>query len=243
MVDKHHWIFLTEKEAKAAIAIDFQQYGFQPPLFYEISPLILGIQARVIPEGKNAGVWISSCSNNRMKKIADEQLGGILLSTLTSKPYPLSVLSEICALVFQVRAYPGNKCDESKAGIWIESDMNRFVCRQCGDCCRGLDYTNECTEEDHDRWLKFSRYDILDRVMVIERKDNQKEYKIWTEPDTQTFLKICPWLEKVPNENKYRCLIQDVKPEICRDYPFTHKHAIMTGCNGEFRNTIDEISC
>jgi Fe-S-cluster containining protein len=234
-VDNHHCIFLTQKETLDAIAMDFKQYGNQLPLFYKLSPLILGIQTSVKPEGKNAGVWIPSDGHNRMKKIADGELGDALLAALASKPYPLPLLSEICRLVFQVHAFTAKTGNGSQPGIWIQSDMNRFVCGQCGDCCRSLDYKDECTKEDYTRWQKLERYDILDRVMVIQRKDGQNEYRIWVEPGTDNLYETCPWLGKMPNGDQYRCRIQDVKPVICREYPFTRKHAIMTGCNGEFK--------
>ena len=172
-----------------------------------------------------------------MQRIPDDKLADYLISALETTPYPLEILSGICRLVFQVPAYPCIQCGENDPGIWIENDMAGFVCLQCGNCCQRLDYADECTEEDYHRWQNLGCNNILDRVMVLYRKDNKKEYKIWMEPDTQTFHKTCPWLEKIPHQNNYRCLIQDVKPEICRDYPFTRKHAIMTGCNGEFKIT------
>jgi len=233
-VEADYWIFLTKKEALDAIAIDFKQYGNQFPLFYDLVPMILGSKARVIADGDTSGVWIASGPSNRMKKIGHEKLGDFLISALNTKAYSLSQLSEICGLVFQVRAIVAT-CSENQPGIWIETDMNRFVCRQCGDCCQNLDYHDECTKEDYRRWCDPKYKDILDRVMVIPRKDGKTEYKLWVKPGTQTLYEICPWLEKAPGEKVYRCLIQDVKPGICREYPFTRKHAVMTGCNGDFR--------
>ena len=45
-------------------------------------------------------------------------------------------------------------------------------------------------------------------------------------------LTRCSWLRKLPNQDKYICRIHDVKPEHCRAYPKSKKHALKTGCRG-----------
>ena len=45
-------------------------------------------------------------------------------------------------------------------------------------------------------------------------------------------VKRCPWLRKLPNQEKFICRIHDVKPEHCRAYPKSMKHALKTGCRG-----------
>ncbi|OQY08333.1 MAG: hypothetical protein B6I22_00910 [Desulfobacteraceae bacterium 4572_123] len=42
----------------------------------------------------------------------------------------------------------------------------------------------------------------------------------------------CPFLKKIPSENRRLCAIHDIKPAICRQYPVSRKHALITGCPG-----------
>jgi len=39
-------------------------------------------------------------------------------------------------------------------------------------------------------------------------------------------------LKNLPKQDKYICRIHDVKPEHCRNYPKSRKHAQKTGCKG-----------
>lgn len=234
MVNENGKTFLTEQEAKTAVEIDFQQYGPQPRLFRDLSPLILGSRAILLEQGKHAGVWIKKGRKNNLHHIHDNELGNHLCRTLQAKAYPLPILAEICTRTFQVRACPGPNPDDTKQGIWIESDMDNFHCSQCGDCCRNLAFHDDCTEHDYYRWQRLGLAHILARVRVLEACGKPTGYKIWVEPGTTHLSNVCPWLKEIPGENRWTCLIQDVKPEICTQYPFTRKHALMTGCRGKF---------
>ncbi len=121
-------------------------------------------------------------------------------------------------------------------GIWIDTEMRLFHCLQCGDCCQKLLYHNDCTEEDYRRWETLGRTDIMDRVMRITSGGKVTGYRIWVEPGTDLLYPECPWMIEAGSKNRYECRIQDVKPEICTHYPYTRKHAIMTGCKGEFKD-------
>lgn len=235
MVNETEKIFLTEQEAKTAVEIDFQQYGPQPRLFRELSSLILGTSAVVLDQGKHAGVWIKQGRKNNLKRLWDHELGNHLCRTLQTRAYPLPVLAEICTLTFQVRAWPGPNAGDTTQGIWIESDMDNFHCSQCGDCCRNLAFHNDCTEQDYHRWQRLGLSNILERVWVPGANGETTGYRIWVEPGSSRLSPVCPWLKELPGENRCTCLIQDVKPEICTQYPFTRKHALMTGCRGKFK--------
>jgi Fe-S-cluster containining protein len=58
------------------------------------------------------------------------------------------------------------------------------------------------------------------------------EFDIWISPVTGEDVQRCPWLRKLPNQEKYICRIHDVKPEHCRAYPRSKEHALKTGCRG-----------
>ena len=56
---------------------------------------------------------------------------------------------------------------------------------------------------------------------------DQYVYDIWISPVTGEDVQRCPWLRKLPNKEKYICRIHDVKPEHCRAYPKSKKHASL----------------
>jgi Fe-S-cluster containining protein len=80
-------------------------------------------------------------------------------------------------------------------------------------------------------WQNAGRYDILKWVSPIQ-VGNSFIYDIWISPVTHDDVKRCPWLRKLPNQDKCICRIHDVKPEHCRAYPRSRKHAKETGCKG-----------
>jgi len=57
-------------------------------------------------------------------------------------------------------------------------------------------------------------------------------HDIWVNPKTGDDAWRCPWLRKLPKQDKYICRIQDVKPEHCKNYPKSWEHAEETGCKG-----------
>jgi Fe-S-cluster containining protein len=89
------------------------------------------------------------------------------------------------------------------------------------------------TEDDIAMWQNEGREDILEWVSPIQL-GNQFVYDIWISPVTGEDVQRCPWLRKLPNQQKYTCRINDLKPEHCRKYPHSRKHAKETGCRGEY---------
>ncbi|MDZ7580378.1 MAG: hypothetical protein U5R30_07115 [Deltaproteobacteria bacterium] len=62
-------------------------------------------------------------------------------------------------------------------GIWLFTGMEAFTCRQCGQhCCRNLDYADQLTEADYDRWRALGRTDILEKVQRFKSRDNPVAY-------------------------------------------------------------------
>jgi hypothetical protein len=57
-------------------------------------------------------------------------------------------------------------------------------------------------------------------------------YDIWIDPATGDHVKRRPWLKKLPKKDKFTCPIHDNKPQHCRDYPKSRRHAQKTGCKG-----------
>ena len=111
-----------------------------------------------------------------------------------------------------------------------------FKCIQCGQCCLNLldSFQTSATDQDIKMWDSEGRDDILEWVDPIHVGGNQYVYDIWISPVTGEDVQRCPWLRKLPNQDKYICRIHDVKPEHCRNYPKSKKHAQKTGCRGKF---------
>lgn len=109
-----------------------------------------------------------------------------------------------------------------------------FTCTQCGHCCLNLGAHNaDCEVEDLKRWVQEKREDILSYVEVIRNAEGLiVAIDIWISPRTGEMVTRCPWLRKIPKQDKYRCLIHDTKPKMCREYPVTTELAQETGCKG-----------
>ncbi len=50
------------------------------------------------------------------------------------------------------------------------------------------------------------------------------------DPGTGKQLKICPWLKKLPDENKYTCDIYFDRPDDCKFYPVTINDMVKDEC-------------
>ncbi len=231
-MDNGQLVFLTMSEAITAIKMDFTQYNPQKALFKELCPVLLGENAFAIEDAQSNTFWLKTGNSRKMQKLSGEELGSILCENLNNKPPSMDLLANICKRVFLTRAFPGHDKEANKEGIWIHRGMDGFSCRLCGQCCAILEYHNECTEKDYRMWQALGRDDILERVGIVKQGDRITAYQLWIEPFTGRLSKICPWLDTIGNNNKYGCKIHDVKPEICRSYPGTRKHAVMTGCRG-----------
>ena len=114
-----------------------------------------------------------------------------------------------------------------------------FRCRQCGHCCLNLSdaYQTSATDEDIELWTAEGREDILEWVSFIpigldEAGTMHYVYDIWINPSTGDDVDRCPWLRKLPKQDKYICRIQEVKPSVCRNFPKSRDHAEENGCRG-----------
>ncbi len=95
------------------------------------------------------------------------------------------------------------------------------ACNQCGKCC--IHYSDgglSATSAEID-WWETHRPDIFEYV-----RDSQ----IWVSPVTGKPLTRCPWLEKVPDQEKYVCGIYHDRPDDCKHYPVDIDQMIRDGC-------------
>lgn len=226
-----HTIFLNFAEALRAIHNDLKQYRLQPLLLRHIAQLILGEKTLVREDKNRRGLWVGSGKKCKCLIITYDQLPDYLCSIIENKCLSLEKLAQICGCVFQERAYTGKENTGGEQGIFIETGMEDFRCIQCGRCCRFLDYRKELTHDDYLFWQSLGRTDILERVGLIRQSGEIVSYVIWIDPFTRRVMESCPWLKKDSEHNRYFCRIHEVRPEICRQYPGTRKHAQMTGCS------------
>ncbi|MDX2464990.1 MAG: YkgJ family cysteine cluster protein [Porticoccus sp.] len=94
-------------------------------------------------------------------------------------------------------------------------------CNQCGKCC--INYSNDglsASASEIDNW-EMHRPDIYRYV---------SNGHIWMHPDSGEQLTLCPWLKKLPSENKYTCDIYFDRPDDCKYYPVTIEDMIKDEC-------------
>jgi Fe-S-cluster containining protein len=227
-------IFLTQNQALEAVCRDFRQYPPQRLLFHGLIRLITRDRIKFIKEGNRDGFWISRAGRRNMKWIDDQDLAAYMCEAMGQAEMDMEALCDVCSRVFRTRAESLTGPDGTP-GIRIPSGMETFECIQCGRCCRSLDYHTGVTDKDVVRWKSQGRDDILEWVAGIREDGSSTGYRIWITPGTSQVADVCPFLILKEGSNRWQCAIHDVKPGICREYPATRKHGLMTGCKG-FQN-------
>jgi Fe-S-cluster containining protein len=94
-------------------------------------------------------------------------------------------------------------------------------CNLCGKCCtKYSDGGLSASASEIELW------DIF-RPAIYR---NVSDGNIWFSPDTDEQLKMCPWLRKQPNQNKYTCAIYYDRPDDCKYYPVTIDQMVKDEC-------------
>lgn len=94
-------------------------------------------------------------------------------------------------------------------------------CLCCGRCCESFGGHLNASKADLARWRRLGRTDLLRRVSAIGW--------IWLNPETGSLEPSCPFLERV-GPDRAICSINDVKPDVCRDYPtIAHRRQCLRG--------------
>ncbi len=231
MNEDKNTVFLARSEAVEAVCLDLLQYRPQPIMYGRLSRLVLGEDRVVSDDRDRGGIWLKDSPRGKPRLAPFEDMAEYLCEELKKSDPPLETLAEICGCVFQEKAWVREGEPGEKDGIVLKTGEEKFECRQCGHCCTLLDYRDELTEEDCRLWEKLGRTDIMERVKVFRNRD-EIGYAIWMDPATGLLSDGCPWLSKDSERNRCACLIYDVRPRVCRQYPGTRKHARMTGCPG-----------
>ena len=230
---KTNSIVLTIEQAIDAIQIDFRQYAPQLMLFSAILKLITGHNAYLTNEPSKNGAWLHEPGRQKLRWLDKTELVAYMCKILAEAELSPELLASICSRVFQNKAVVQIDPHTGGSVIRIQTGMEAFECKQCGQCCRSLDYHDELTAEDVAQWKAMGRNDILDWVGIFKANGIERiTYRIWMPPGTRKLAETCPFLKKVPTQNRWICQIHADKPTICRNYPVSRKHAMMTGCPG-----------
>lgn len=229
-------LFLTMPQAVNAICFDFRGYGAQPMLFSQILRTLFESEVTCKREPGKEGLWLSDTRHGRMRWLQGADLVEWMCRLITEAHGRHRIgPEEMAALCRQVFQAPCRAVKDPQSGQWrirVLTDMGAFECRQCGQCCRRLDYHNGITEEDVERLKRLGRGDILEWVRKVRTTEGGVVYHIWVVPGTNQFARPCPFLKQGASRDLWICGIHDVKPHICRSYPVSRKHARMTGCPG-----------
>lgn len=231
-MEKSGSIFLTVEQALDAICRDLQQYEPQVNLMCELYRLLTGRFVPIDARGQAKTVWLPICGQKKMRMISDVDLVAYMVQMLKDESWTPEKMAAACRLVFQTRFHVACEIRSHLPGVCMHMGLETFKCRQCGHCCRNLEYGNQISAEDVQRWRQLQRDDILQWVGTFKAKDHQVAYRMWMAPGTRQRVSKCPFLKKLPTVDRSICTIQDVKPGICRNYPLSRKHAHMTGCPG-----------
>ena len=224
-------IFLDADQAVAAVCRDLRQYEPQTVLMCEILRVLNRPEA-VKRDADGCHTWVGPAVHGRLQRLTPPELVDHVCTRLAAARLPVETLASICRRVFRAGVHPVKPSDGTAVGVAIETAMTHFSCRQCGQCCRELNYHHSVTAADVSRWRSLGREDILAWVGRFRRRDGGEAYQIWVIPESNRFAETCPFLKRGTSSHRWVCGIHDVKPTICRQYPVTRKHAIMTGCRG-----------
>ena len=94
-------------------------------------------------------------------------------------------------------------------------------CNQCGKCCTKYSNGGLSASKSEIEYWEIHRPDIVRYV---------SNGNIWMDPDTGKQIELCPWLRKLPNQNKFVCDIYYDRPDDCKIYPATIADMVKDGC-------------
>jgi len=94
-------------------------------------------------------------------------------------------------------------------------------CNQCGKCCTRYGGGGLSATASEIEWWEIYRPEIFSYV---------SDGEIWVSPVTGKQMDRCPWLRKLPNQNKYICRIYNDRPDDCKHYPINITQMVRDEC-------------
>ena len=201
----------------------------------EIMPLLIRLEEFEVRKGtkkthplefvERNGLWIRFRGSENFYFGAD--LVDLFIDRLSSKT--TDTISDVYSAIHWVKSCVTNHPETGVIRLLIETEMEKFKCVQCGHCCLDLPdaYQTSALDSDIRRWKRENRTDILERIDTFGGLND-----IWINPKTGELVSRCPWLRKLPKKNKFICRIHETKPEHCRNFPKSKRHALDNGCKG-----------
>ena len=201
----------------------------------ELEPLLRQLEDMQIRKGTKKvhpldfvsrdGLWIKFHASEKFYYGPD--LVELFLDLLNSKS--AKTVSEVYSEIKWVKASVAKHPKTGVTGLLVETEMEKFKCVQCGHCCLDLSgaYQTSVPVSDVIRWKREHRFDILEWVMTFDDLND-----IWISPKTSEYVNRCLRLRKLFKQNKYICRIHETKPEHCRNFPKSKRHALDNGCKG-----------
>ena len=233
--------FLSSENAIKEVFLDLihPEKWYQLALFAKVYGFLTNGNARPgskrfeRPDRDEKGIWFKAKKGKSKKFIRAFDFKEAAIDLIPKVLAKTDEIAKAYEWTMWVKASPGKGAD-GKIGIWVETEMEKFHCVQCGNCCLNLSDAFSTTVDmaEINRWRYENRWDILDWVDIFNLDGEDAFGDIWISPSTGENVHRCPWLRKLPLQNKYKCRIHDTKPEICRNYPKSKKHALTTGCKG-----------
>ena len=241
MVDKA-LKFLSSEDAINEVFVDLAVYPdkwYEFALFAKVYGFLTRGKAWPGAADSNAGdrtengIWYAAKQAKNEKFIPASDFKELAIDLIPRVKSRVDEVAQVYEWTMWVNTSPGKGPDGGE-GIWIETEMEKFQCTQCGHCCLKL-HDAYCTSVDIEqvqRWRNEDRWDILDRVEIMMVDGKELFADIWFSPTTGEETARCPWLRKLPNKDIYKCTIHESKPPHCRNFPKSKKHALTTGCSG-----------
>lgn len=196
------------------------------------------------PNRDEKGVWFKAKGAKKEKFIRAFDFKEVAIELIPDVLAKTDEIAKVYKWTMWVKASPGKGTD-GENGIWVETEMEKFHCIQCGNCCRNLGdaFSTSVDMAEINRWRSEDRWDILSWVDIFDFDGEEAFGDIWISPNTGDAVSRCPWLRKLPRQDKYKCRIHDTKPAHCRNYPKSKKHALTTGCKGfENDSTFERVT-
>jgi len=185
------------------------------------------------PAREVRGIWFKARGAKKEKFIRAFDFKELAIDLIPKVVSKTDEIEKMYEWTMWVTASVGKNA-KGKDGLWVETEMEKFHCIQCGNCCRNLfdAYATSVDKDEINRWRVQERWDILQWVEIYDFTGEAAFGDIWISPNTGDEVNRCPWLRKLPKQENYKCRIHDTKPAHCRNYPKSKKHALTTGCKG-----------
>ena len=166
MVDKA-LKFLSSEDAVNEVFVDLAEYPdkwYDLALFVKVYGFLTKGKARPGEANSNAdnieekGIWYAAKGEKIEKFIPAYDFKNLAIDLIPKVKSRIDEIAQVYEWTMWVNTFSG-KGPEGKEGIWVETEMEKFRCSQCGNCCLKLHdaYCTSADMEDVRRWRNEKR--------------------------------------------------------------------------------------